>query len=143
MTAPVFRPSPEQTTVELHRRVKALEGNAVVWPWLYLTPVAPASTPPDYDPAEPLYPPFENSWANLAAHQACSFRLQFRNQSLESVKMRGALTGGSLPSVVFTLPAGYRPALSQQILVPGTDGTTIYTGRVDPDGSVWLLAAIS
>lgn len=106
--------------------------------WTYVTPISPATTPPDLVPTD-TGPPFRSSWTNVAGSEAVSFRIHPATR----VAMRGTIQGGSIPSIVFTLPAGYRPALVHPILFPSSDGLSVFTGRIDPNGDVWILGQIS
>jgi hypothetical protein len=132
----------DQVTVENalakhERRIGILEAD--VGRWVYVLPMAPSTPPASFNAADPLSPPFQNSWGNIAGQQPVSFRLW----PASKVQIRGAIAGGTLPSVVFTLPAGYRPPQPQMILFPSIDGSTAYTGRVDVSGEVWVLAVIA
>lgn len=117
-------------------RLRDLEG--VVGRWIYVRPIEPATIPPAFNPLDPLSPIFENSWENGPDGQPLSFRIH----PATKVQIRsGALVGGTIPSIVFTLPVNYRPLQGPAAAVlSSSDGTTIFTGRIDQDGSVWLLA---
>lgn len=137
----------EQPSVPLvlrqHRdRVSATEAPSP-GKWVYVVngggTVAPATTPPDFIPGDPLSPLFLNSWGNVAGSQAVSFRIH----PATVVVMRGTIVGGAIPSVVFTLPAAFRPAIIEPVLFPNQDGSSVFTGRVDPSGDVWILAQIT
>lgn len=121
-----------------NRRISALEGN--IGRWVYVLPVAPATPPPDYNPDDPLSPNFQNSWANSADEQPLSFRIH----PATKIQIRsGGLGGGTIPSVVFTLPENYRPTQGPvPTTFPSNDGTSTFTGRVDTNGDVWILAEI-
>ena len=76
-------------------------------------------------------PAFENSWANSSGVPATAFRIR----EAGIVDLQGALVGGSDATVVFTLPAGYRP--TQYVMVPAvsvTPAAAYFT--VDTDGDV-------
>lgn len=47
---------------------------------------------------------FENGWSNYAPVQACQYR-----KINDIVYLRGSMQGGTIGSVAFTLPAGFRP----------------------------------
>lgn len=104
--------------------------------WIYVLP-APFVTPPDFIPGSTLSPSFQNGWGNVNGQQGVSFR----QHPATRVALRGAIQGGQIPSIVFTLPANYRPAFSQPVTLPGSDGS-VYVGRVDPTGDVWILSHI-
>lgn len=80
-------------------------------------------------------PGFENSWVNF---DVSTFRgARFWKDAVGVVHLEGLLTGGTGPgasAVLFTLPTGYRPALSHQFAVIANNAL----GRVDvePDGQV-------
>lgn len=135
MTSPIVnRPSIPDTLRDHRTRVRQTEAPQP-GQWVYVLPIAPASSPPDLVPSDHLAPPFKNSWGNVLGQQAVSFRIHPATR----VVMRGAVQGGSIPSIVFTLPVGFRPSLSYPVLFPSTDGNNIFTGRVDPNGDVWIL----
>jgi hypothetical protein len=124
-----------------HRqRLRALEQPSP-GQWVYVLPISPATPPPDLVPSDPLAPTFKNGCTNVVGSQAVSFRIHPSTR----VAMRGAvdLHSHALPVVVFTLPAGFRPALAHPVVFPSTDGASIYTGRVDPNGDVSILAQLS
>jgi hypothetical protein len=81
----------------------------------------------------PGEPAFQNSCHNLAA----GFQpAGFYKDPFGIVHLVGDISGCSGASVlVFTLPAGFRPATSQRFIVHASD-TTIGTIRVDPDGTL-------
>lgn len=112
--------------------------------WIYVTnadgTLTPADTPPDFYPNDPLSVIFQNGWTNIADSQAVSYRL-FPSTKLE---IRGSFDGGTVPSVIFTLPdspSNLRPALPVATQFSSLDGATSYTGRIDPNGDVWVLVA--
>jgi len=114
-------------------RIGALE--AQVGRWIYVLPIPPATPPLGWASGDTLAPSFQNSWGNVAGQQPVSFRVHPATR----VAIRGSITGGSIPSVVFTLPVGFRPPAPAAVLFPSSGGTHIYTGRVDPNGDVWIL----
>jgi hypothetical protein len=116
-------------------RISDLEGH--VGRWIYVNPIPPASYPADYYPLDPLSPSFVNGWANTASEQPTSFRLH----PATKVEIRsGGLEGGTLPSVVFTLPVNYRPIDGPApCIFPSSDGTSVFSGRIDTNGDVWIL----
>lgn len=123
-------------------RISLLE--AQVGRWSYVTPIAPAAEPPDYAPNDPNadagsgWGVFVNGWGNVAAQQPVSFRIH----PATKVQIRGGVTGGSLPSVVFKLPPPYRPTEgSVPVLFSSLDGTVLFTGRIDLNGDVNILAS--
>lgn len=83
-------------------------------------------------------PAFENSWVNYSAgtHQAA----RFWKDPMDMVHVEGLVKNGTVGGggVVFTLPAGYRPAA---VLIYATDTGTGY-GRVDvaADGKVTAVS---
>lgn len=119
------------------QRIQALERQ--VGRWVYVLPVPPADPPINWVAGDPLAPSFQNGWANMLGQQPASFRLH----PATVVQLRGGVTGGTAPSVVFTLPERYRPNVTTALLFPGADGTAAFTGRVDPNGDVWIIAVIA
>lgn len=81
-------------------------------------------------------PAFKNSWANQGgAYETCAFRMLPGG----TVELKGVVSGGSPPSQVFLLPAGYIPAKAQQgptlsngafggYVVHEQGGVDVYTG---------------
>lgn len=106
--------------------------------WVYVLPISPATPPIDLVPSDHLAPTFKNSWTNVAGQQAVSFRIHPATR----VVIRGTIDGGSIPSIVFTLPTGFRPGLTVPLLFPSSNGGNLYSGRVDPNGDVWILATL-
>jgi len=81
-------------------------------------------------------PAFQNSWANLALP---SPPLRFRKDPTGRVYITGVVTGGANGTVIFTLPAGYRPPAAysytlDNLQTNGTAGTWI--GVVGSSGAV-------
>lgn len=109
--------------------------------WVYALPVAPATTPPDFVPGDPLSPTFQSGCTNIIGSQPVSFRIHPATR----VALRGAVDvhGHAFPVKVITLPAGFRPLLSHPLTFPSTDGASVFTGRVDPNGDVWILGQIT
>lgn len=104
--------------------------------WVYVLPIPPATPPDNWMAGDPLAPSVQNGWSNVAGEQPLSFRLH----PATKVQIRGAIFGGTIPSVVFTLPVNYRPTQGPApIIFPGA-GTSSFTGRVDTNGDVWVLA---
>lgn len=128
----------DETTVpgalrSLDARASALEQQ--VGRWVYVLPIAPATAPPGWSSGDPVTVSFQNSWANVVGQQPASFRIHPATR----VQMRGVISGGAVPSVVFTLPAGYRPTQGPApVTFPGPAGS-IWIGRVDTNGDVWVL----
>lgn len=135
MTATVQQPDLSRTLRKYGQRLGNLEGQ--VGRWVYVTPVSPSSPPPDYNPDDPLSPPFQNGWGNAANETPLSFRLH----PATVVQIRsGALVGGTIPSVVFTFPAPYRPTQGPTIITfANSEGDKIYTGRIDTNGDFTIL----
>ncbi len=120
------------------RRLGILEN--AVGRWVYVLPVAPATDPPNFQAADPLSPSFQNSWTNIPTLQPVSFRIH----PATKVQIRGNIDGGSIPSIVFTLPAGYRPQQGPaSVTFPSYDGLSIFTGRIDTNGDVNILGTIT
>jgi hypothetical protein len=85
-----------------------------------------------------VQPVFQNSWVNVGGSAVpCSFYLSPEGE----VRLRGAITGGTLPSVAFTLPVGYRPEYSHRFVGALSIGNDIATIQVDPNGDVWVIGS--
>lgn len=134
----VTRPSLGGTLREHRNRLRGTE-SPFPGKWVYVLPIAPATPPPDLVPDDPLAPIFQNGWGNNAGDQAVSFRIH----PATHLEIRGGIQGGALGTVVFTLPAGFRPMLSVPVLFPANDGLSVFTGRVDPNGDVTIIAEIA
>lgn len=135
-TAIVRRPSLPNTLRTQRRRVDAVE-SPFPGQWVYVLPIAPATQPLDAVPGDPLAPTFQSGCSNVAGNQAVSFRIHPATR----LALRGSvdLHGASLPVLVFTLPARFRPLTVHPVVFPSTDGVHLYSGRVDPNGDIWLL----
>lgn len=71
------------------------------------------------------YPTFTNSWVDFDANN----RVQYRINPIGNVELRGNMKNGTLNTIAFTLPAGYRPATSkliEGICKAGATGTSAY-----------------
>ncbi len=77
---------------------------------------------------------FKNSWANTGGQQAA----QFSKDPIGRVHIRGVIDTGSVPSVAFTLPAGYRPPTIAHFAVISNSDVGYVT--VDTNGDVAVLA---
>lgn len=72
-----------------------------------------ASAPPEHEVGALGEPAFVNSWTAAAATPDAAFGpLRFYKQNGRCY-VAGSAAGGTPPSVVFTLPAGYRPAYTE------------------------------
>lgn len=145
-SAPIRRPGVDLVVENHERRLTDLELG--MGRWIYVTPVAPATEPPDYSAVVPTVA-FQNGWGNVAGQDPVSFRMW----PATKVQIRGAVTGGTAPSIVFTLPVfdpvaspwatNYRPPNNVPILFPSTDGLSAWSGLIDTDGNVWVTAQLT
>lgn len=135
----VETPSLARTLRQHSRRVGSVEA-PVVGQWVYVLPIAPATAPDDLVPSDPLAPSFQNGTGNFAGQQAVSFRIHPATR----VTMRGPidLAGASLPVVVFTLPAQFRPSKAYATAFPSKNGDSMFTGRVDTNGDVSVVGEV-
>jgi hypothetical protein len=78
-----------------------------------------------------------NSWANL--NVSTNQRAQFRRNALGAVELRGTIAGGSVGSVITSLPAYLCPAVTQDLGVFACSGGSAYV-TVSPNGNVFLAA---
>ncbi len=95
-------------------------------------------------------PAFVNSWGAAAATPLAAFGGLRFYKTRERVYVSGATKGGTPPSVVFTLPTGYRPAYTEVlthhiggILAISDDLTTPgeAVGAVATNGEVTVTSA--
>ena len=112
-------------------------------PWMYLTPVAPAAIPDDYVNSYVAYAPFEDPWVNIGtdangrAVAPSAFRI-FEGK----IQLRLACTGGEMdaPSLIATLPVGFRPAQVQPFdVVMGDDKLQRGSIELRSNGELWFL----
>ena len=85
-------------------------------------------------------PTLLNSWVNWGSGlQAAGYKMV----DGRGVKLRGLVKAGTVNTTIFTLPAGYRPALSEVFAVQ--NGTTSGQGRVDVNssGNVTQVSGVS
>lgn len=83
-------------------------------------------------------PAFSNSWVN---YDTTNWGYAaFMKDSLGIVHLRGLIKNGTVSTVAFTLPAGYRPSGAKYIFLTSTN-TTVF-GRTDvlTDGGVQVAA---
>lgn len=138
MSSIVVQPNLPMVLRNLTKRLSTLEGE--VGRWIYVLPMSPATPPQDFNADDPLSPSFVNGWGNVAGQQPASFRMH----PATVVQLRGAIQGGTIPSIVFTLPEQYRPTQGPvPVTFPSSDGSLVYTGLVDVDGDVHILAELS
>lgn len=79
-------------------------------------------------------PAFQSSWTNFGGAWSTA---GFFKDANGIVHLRGEVKGGTPPSYVFTLPAGYRP--STDIAFPQVDGVNaLAVIIVFPTGGVWV-----
>jgi hypothetical protein len=78
---------------------------------------------------------FSNSWVDIGGSQFSPAGYRMEPGSL--VRLNGLIKNGTIPSVAFTLPVGYRPPFDKVYAVP--TGSNV-TGRVDvqADGDVFI-----
>jgi hypothetical protein len=87
---------------------------------------------PDTDPEGPE---FQNGWFSVGAPYP---PVQFK-RFLNWVHLRGAFSGGSDNTVMFTLPPAYCPIAVETLMLPYTDGSDFATVSVSPSGDVTYL----
>lgn len=73
-------------------------------------------------------PAFANSW-----HADTGSAISFYADPMRRVHLTGTITGGAAGTVAFTLPAGYQPAITEYLAVPGGSVT------ISPAGVVTLF----
>jgi hypothetical protein len=105
---------------KLARRVAALEKR--MSRWLYVIPIAPADAPEDYVAGEPLYPSFQNGWANIGGGLA---PMRFRSLPGGALEIQGSVGGGGDGTVIFTLPTAYRPSHNLRLPASADDGSFV------------------
>lgn len=62
-----------------------------------------------------------NSWSNYPGYAVASVR---KNVGMDLLQVRGMVTGGAQATTIATLPAGYRPATTYELL------TYVYGGSI-------------
>lgn len=122
MSPKVERPTLETATGRLAHRARASERTPGQW-------INVGTFPGGGTVAES--PPFKNGWGNAGGGFA---NVSFYIDKWRRVHLRGAAEGGSVGTVIFTLPAPYRPDASERFVCPGDTGTTII--QIDPNGDV-------
>lgn len=65
----------------------------------------------------------ENGWSNYDTTDPQFPIVQYRKLTSNKIALRGMIKGGTIPSVAFTLPSGYRPL--QNVYVPAV--TSVWT----------------
>lgn len=97
--------------------------------WFMVGPPGSVATG-DYD-AE-----FQNGWTNAGdPYPPVSYHLSEDGK----VFCRGAATGGTAGTPIFTLPEDYRPEYREVFVCPTTDGSVCQI-QIDPDGTVTQVA---
>lgn len=84
-------------------------------------------------------PAFENGWENATEAGVEISPLRFRWRPADKVQIIGAVDGGALGTVCFTLPVGYRPATDVQAAVASADGTRVMTVSIVKTGEVTVV----
>lgn len=126
MTSSVNQLSVDLALKQHNARLTAVERSDGSSPWIYV------GTYPGDANTTPESPPFENGWGNVFSGQAPVSFKRFSNWT----HIRGAFTGGSDGTVVFTLPPEYAPLYPQAITGSLTDGSGVWTCIIGTDGSV-------
>lgn len=83
-------------------------------------------------------PAFENSWANYGSGYSTA---GFMKDPHGMVKLRGVVQSGSSGTVVFTLPAGYRPGATCIFAAVNVNGGGSSTVSVNTSGQVTVTAS--
>lgn len=78
-------------------------------------------------------PAFQNSWANYGSGYAAA---AFRKDANGFVHVKGVVSGGANNTVIFTLPAGYRPGGHENFAV--TSSGQFGQVRVNQDGTLFV-----
>jgi hypothetical protein len=82
-----------------------------------------------------IAPTLSGTWVNFdGSHQEAGY---YRSRNGE-VHLRGLVKSGSVPSTIFTLPAGYRP--SREIYFPVLSNGAIGRITIETDGDVVATA---
>lgn len=97
--------------------------------------IAANPSPYNVSPWVPFNPPWTNSLGQDAP-------VSFMINAAGFVVMRGAAGGGTTETVIFTLPAGYRPFYQQEIIVPSGSFSHYVTCLIGADGTVTYEATI-
>ncbi|MDE2425783.1 MAG: hypothetical protein KGO96_07735 [Elusimicrobia bacterium] len=81
---------------------------------------------------------FSNSWVNLGT---TNYSVGFYKNQLGEVKLRGAISSGTVGSTAFVLPAGYRPSKTMVFAV--ISNSTIGAVQIDNSGNVTPISPSS
>lgn len=76
-------------------------------------------------------PAFQNSWVNFSGSFASA---AFRKLPTGLVVIKGIIKDGTNGTIAFTLPVGYRPALTH--IMGGRDNAGAFRVDIQPDGDV-------
>lgn len=85
-------------------------------------------------------PPFQNLWVNFDASATTYQRLRFR-KAAGRVYVEGTIKSGANGTVIFTLPAGYRPPLHVQPLYRQVNGVNDNGGYLNIDAGTGTITA--
>ena len=83
-------------------------------------------------------PAFQNSWVNFTAGYSTA---AFRKDSLGYVHLKGSVKSGTLDTICFTLPTGYRP---NEIIIPpgsGNTGNVSTLNQIDTIGQLQIFSS--
>lgn len=84
-------------------------------------------------------PAFQNSWANDTSDPE-NTPLRFRWQVSRTIEIEGDITGGSVETVIFTLPDGYRRDFTIRLVAVDSSNNVLVL-LVEPSGDVSFLGA--
>lgn len=103
----------EKRIIELERELDVLKTKDKATDWIIVgTTGAPA---------------FQNGWTHYDAAETTFYRARFRRHSNGLVELGGLIMGGTVPSTMFNLPAGFWPMKERLMNVQATSAI----GRVD------------
>jgi len=78
-------------------------------------------------------PAFQNSWSSVGGAYG---PVAFRKDPFGHVSLKGVAQSGTNNTVIFTLPAGYRPAVATTVPVIGDSAAAGNQITINPDGTV-------
>ena len=85
---------------------------------------------------------FKNNWGNSANASLDFAPLRFYISEDGEVRLHGHITGGSVGSIVCTLPIEARPEFDETFICPLSDGTGHATIRIQTNGDITVVNVV-
>lgn len=127
MTSSIRQVTTELALKQHNARLTALERSDGSGRWVAVNPEGG----PDTDPEGPE---FQNGWANVGGQAPVAFK-RYDNW----VHIRGAFSGGTDGTIVFTLPEEYWPIFPVIQTGAFADGSGTFTFSIDVSGNVTYI----